>query len=814
MSDKPSLKLPSFSGLTYEEFKAWGIIVTETCLATSQLRLVANHCGNLFEPSRFPAQKPPTSYQEPPPPYPTGSAGAGEALSPSEQYAHQLAHADWLSKKTAADRELTQFVKQNQSLFNLLVMALTEPARSKLRTEAAMDPLIHKAQVDLGTNMDGLKYLELLKMAYCPRSQHDLENAQDRIVTRLAAIRQAPGQSIQLHAANFCKVLNELKLLENGEEIAACSLSKLTKIWRDSLDSHKYAMYINEFDKARTSGFPKETDIFTLINQGILEGDRIEKLTAAGANVRAPRDTVVATASDSRPSVSSASSRPSKPAVARLPSRPRSRDHPRGPSSSPHIRRDSHNRAGPKSRALKDPVECAYHRDVLGKPGMPHHEHECEAKKRTLTGKHHQVSAVICTVVHDQQSCPSVGNSSSPAIDPVMSPPDNVPPLLRTDSDHIDDHVISVPSSDALDSSADASITPSVPMDLAVVEASVVATPVESAAFPGTLTKALKKRVRAYNDPDLADPLFLAELAKPEAERNPSALAMLVQKILQNPPADDPSYPVHPGCFHAFSYLRVHYSAAAFVRFIRADSFELPIAKRFKAPLAHADTQANVGSKSNKRNAPSSYLPLSTVIALRTTVPRTAALRRAHVLSLHDTPVIGRSHRRPPATLSSHSPTAAHTSRTVRLILDSGATISVVNNSHLLRNTSLGDPVVIHGIGPTPATTAQLHGTLVGLHVPAIFLASSKFNVVSYSSLTPTHRILYDSASDRFDVVTPQGVLYYFTRLDNLYIHEFTISSPSKVRGVPTTTVVDTHPDGHADPKTALFLQYHWPLLP
>ena len=162
--------------------------MTETCLATSQLRLVADHCGNLFEPSRFPAQKPPTSYQEPPPPYPPGSAGAGEALSPSEQYAHQLAHADWLSKKTAADKELTQFVKQNQFLFNLLVMALTEPARSKLRTEAATDPLIHKAQVDLGTNMDGLKYLELLKMAYRPRSQHDLENAQDRIVTRTLKI--------------------------------------------------------------------------------------------------------------------------------------------------------------------------------------------------------------------------------------------------------------------------------------------------------------------------------------------------------------------------------------------------------------------------------------------------------------------------------------------------------------------------------------------------------------------------------------------------------------------------------------------------
>ena len=32
MADKPSLKLPSFSGLTYEEFKAWGIVVSETCL--------------------------------------------------------------------------------------------------------------------------------------------------------------------------------------------------------------------------------------------------------------------------------------------------------------------------------------------------------------------------------------------------------------------------------------------------------------------------------------------------------------------------------------------------------------------------------------------------------------------------------------------------------------------------------------------------------------------------------------------------------------------------------------------------------------
>ena len=74
------------------------------------------------------------------------------------------------------------FFKQKQFLFSLIVKALTEPARSKLRTEAATtDPSILKAQVELGATMDSLKYLEieLLKMAYRPRLQHDLENAQD-----------------------------------------------------------------------------------------------------------------------------------------------------------------------------------------------------------------------------------------------------------------------------------------------------------------------------------------------------------------------------------------------------------------------------------------------------------------------------------------------------------------------------------------------------------------------------------------------------------------------------------------------------------
>ena len=67
-----TLKLPTFNGSRLRDFKHWGLLVTDVALSARSLRLVANHIGHLFNPSRYPEQAMPAAFTEPAPTYPTG----------------------------------------------------------------------------------------------------------------------------------------------------------------------------------------------------------------------------------------------------------------------------------------------------------------------------------------------------------------------------------------------------------------------------------------------------------------------------------------------------------------------------------------------------------------------------------------------------------------------------------------------------------------------------------------------------------------------------------------------------------------------
>ena len=119
--------------------------------------------------------------------------------------------------------------------------------------------------------------------------------------------------------------------------------------------------------------------------------------------------------------------------------------------------------------------------------------------------------------------------------------------------------------------------------------------------------------------------------------------------------------------------------------------------------------------------------------------------------------------RQPRATVLTVHTTELPPPHIVRVILDTGATLSVVHHPALLRDSHTGDSIVIHSIGST-TNEVHTHGTLIGIVVPAILLVTSPFTILSYSSLARSHQVTYDPVMDRFTVITPLGVHYNFVR--------------------------------------------------
>ena len=131
-----TLKLPTFNGSRLRDFKHWGLLVTDVALSARSLRLVANHIGHLFNPSRYPEQAMPAAFTEPAPAYPTGT-GADGGLTPSEKYHHELAVTEWTARKKDSKDVRDDFAAQNAYLFNLLVAAVSETVRAKVAAEVA-----------------------------------------------------------------------------------------------------------------------------------------------------------------------------------------------------------------------------------------------------------------------------------------------------------------------------------------------------------------------------------------------------------------------------------------------------------------------------------------------------------------------------------------------------------------------------------------------------------------------------------------------------------------------------------------------------
>ena len=163
-SGSATLKLPSFSGSRLKDLKRWGAQITAVALSSSRFRLVANHVGNLFNPMVYPTQALNAAFTEPAPAYPTGT-GADGGLTSTEQYHHDLAVADWTTRKKASKDVHDASTAQNMYLFNLLVAAISDTVRAKIATEVANSAegsVIRTAQTTLGSKLDGPQFLALL----------------------------------------------------------------------------------------------------------------------------------------------------------------------------------------------------------------------------------------------------------------------------------------------------------------------------------------------------------------------------------------------------------------------------------------------------------------------------------------------------------------------------------------------------------------------------------------------------------------------------------------------------------------------------
>ena len=125
-----TLKLPTFNGSRLRDFMHGGLLVTDVALSARSLRLVANHIGHLFNPSRYPERAMPAVFTEPAPAYPTGT-GADGGLTPSEKYHHELAVAEWTARKKDSKDVRDDFAAQNAYLF-ILLLARTVPRRSTI----------------------------------------------------------------------------------------------------------------------------------------------------------------------------------------------------------------------------------------------------------------------------------------------------------------------------------------------------------------------------------------------------------------------------------------------------------------------------------------------------------------------------------------------------------------------------------------------------------------------------------------------------------------------------------------------------------
>ena len=112
--------------------------------------------------------------------------------------------------------------------------------------------------------------------------------------------------------------------------------------------------------------------------------------------------------------------------------------------------------------------------------------------------------------------------------------------------------------------------------------------------------------------------------------------------------------------------------------------------------------------------------PSAYIAALYVDAPRSTAI------TAHTTPrsIADTNNRQPHATVLSVHPTDSPQTHTIRVILYTGATISVAHHPALLRDIHAGDSVVIHSIGST-TNEVHTHGTLVGIEVPAILLVTS-----------------------------------------------------------------------------------------
>ena len=115
--------------------------------------------------------------------------------------------------------------------------------------------------------------------------------------------------------------------------------------------------------------------------------------------------------------------------------------------------------------------------------------------------------------------------------------------------------------------------------------------------------------------------------------------------------------------------------------------------------------------------------PSANIAALYVDAPLSTAVT-AHTTSRS---IADTNNRQPHATVLTVHPTDTPQTHTIRVILDTGATSSVVHHPVLLRD-------VIHSIGST-TSEVHTHGTLVGIEVPAILLVTSPFTILSYSSL-------------------------------------------------------------------------------
>ena len=183
----------------------------------------------------YPTQALNAAFTEPAPAYPTGT-GADGGLTSTEQYHHDLAVADWTTRKKASKDVHDASTAQNMYLFNLLVAAISDTVRAKIATEVANSAegsVIRTAQTTLGSKLDGPQFLALLKLAYAPHSPAELEREQEELLHSLATVRQSHSTPIHVHFATFRKHLEDLKLFEAGDPTLA-AISKLTQLWRDS----------------------------------------------------------------------------------------------------------------------------------------------------------------------------------------------------------------------------------------------------------------------------------------------------------------------------------------------------------------------------------------------------------------------------------------------------------------------------------------------------------------------------------------------------------------------------------------------------